>query len=113
MVNDFAEEGYRTLLLTTKEIDEQWYQEWNYNYTQASLSLQDRDEKMAEIAAEIETNLTLIGSTAIEDKLQSGVPEAIISIKAAGINLWLLTGDKIETAINIGYSAGLLDNSMN
>jgi len=54
----------------------------------------------------------LIGSTAIEDKLQEGVPESIKAIKKAGINLWVLTGDKIETAINIGYSAGLLDDSM-
>lgn len=56
--------------------------------------------------------MTLVGSTAIEDKLQDGVPDSIKAIKAAGINLWVLTGDKIETAINIGYSAGLLDDSM-
>ena len=55
----------------------------------------------------------MAGSTAIEDKLQEGVPETIEHIKAAGIKLWVLTGDKIETAINIGYSCRLLDDSIN
>ena len=55
----------------------------------------------------------MAGSTAIEDKLQEGVPETIEHIKAAGIKLWVLTGDKIETAINIGYSWRLLDDSIN
>jgi len=53
-----------------------------------------------------------VGSTAIEDKLQDEVPEVIKDIKAAGIKLWVLTGDKIETAMNIGFSSQLLDNEM-
>jgi P-type E1-E2 ATPase len=65
------------------------------------------------VAEELEKNFILVGSTAIEDKLQDGVPEAIQSLKDAGIKLWVLTGDKIETAINIGYSARLLNNEMN
>ena len=62
---------------------------------------------------ELECNLELLGSTAIEDKLQENVAESIKSIKKAGISLWVLTGDKIETAINIGYSCALLHNDMN
>ena len=60
----------------------------------------------------IEKDLELIGSTAIEDKLQDEVPETIEFMKEAGIKVWVLTGDKIETAINIGYSAKLLDDDM-
>ena len=54
----------------------------------------------------------LLGATAIEDKLQEEVPETIVALKQAGIKVWVLTGDKVETAINIGYSAGLLTNEM-
>jgi len=68
---------------------------------------------MAKVEELIETNMTLIGSTAIEDKLQDDVPETIKFMKQAGIKVWVLTGDKVETAINIGYSAGLFDNSTN
>ena len=56
--------------------------------------------------------MDLIGSTAIEDKLQDGVPECIRFLREAGVKVWVLTGDKVETAINIGYSSGLLDNNM-
>ena len=60
----------------------------------------------------IENDLELIGSTAIEDKLQDDVAGTIQFIRQAGIKVWVLTGDKIETAINIGFSSGLLDNNM-
>ena len=60
----------------------------------------------------IEVELELIGSTAIEDKLQDQVADTISFMKQTGIKVWVLTGDKIETAINIGVSAGLLDKHM-
>ena len=63
------------------------------------------------MAALIEKDFEIAGSTAIEDRLQEGVPEAIRHIRSAGIKLWVLTGDKIETAINIGYSSGLIESS--
>ena len=56
--------------------------------------------------------LTLLGGTAIEDRLQDGVPDAISILADAGIKLWVLTGDKVETAINIGFSCNLLGNDM-
>ena len=59
----------------------------------------------------MEARLKLLGATGIEDKLQEGVPETIANIREAGIVVWVLTGDKIETAINIGYSSGLIDSS--
>lgn len=65
---------------------------------------------MAKVDGEIETEMVLIGSTAIEDRLQDEVPDTIKFAREAGIKVWVLTGDKIETAINIGLSAGLLDN---
>lgn len=58
----------------------------------------------------LEKDLYIVGSTAIEDRLQQGVPEAIKHIKQAGIKLWILTGDKIETAINIGFSCNVLNH---
>lgn len=57
-------------------------------------------------------DLEIVGSTAIEDKLQDEVADTIQFMKQAGIKVWVLTGDKVETAINIGVSAGLLDPTM-
>ena len=71
-----------------------------------------RDDYISEIMSRIETNLHLIGSTAIEDKLQDGVPETIDTLLKAGIHIWVLTGDKQETAINIGHSCKLLQSGM-
>lgn len=65
-----------------------------------------------ELYASMETNLELIGATAIEDKLQDQCRETILAVRTAGIKLWVLTGDKIETAMNIGYSVGILDKQM-
>lgn len=59
-----------------------------------STSLEDRDEKVSAVYEEIETNMILLGATAIEDKLQDGVPEAIATLALAGIKIWVLTGDK-------------------
>jgi magnesium-transporting ATPase (P-type) len=78
----------------------------------AKLALKDREEEVAAVDEKIEVNLELIGSTAIEDRLQDKVADTIQFMKSVGIKVWVLTGDKIETAINIGISAGLLDNMM-
>jgi phospholipid-translocating ATPase len=72
----------------------------------------NRDQALEQVYEKIEHSLVLLGSTAIEDKLQEGVPETITHLKQAGIKVWVLTGDKVETAINIGYSAGLLHADM-
>ena len=72
----------------------------------------DREETIMRVAAEIETDMTLVGSTAIEDRLQDDVEQTIINLKDAGIKIWVLTGDKVETAIQIGYSTGLLNDHM-
>jgi phospholipid-translocating ATPase len=78
----------------------------------AENSLGNREEELEKVYAELEHELTLVGSTAIEDKLQENVAGTIVALKDAGIKVWVLTGDKIETAVNIGFSAGLLNSSM-
>ena len=95
-----------------KEVSEEFYYNWNQKYTRACQSLQDREEKMAAIAEQIEVEFNLVGATAIEDKLQDDLAETINYIKEAGVKMWVLTGDKIETAINIGYSCELLKADM-
>jgi len=76
------------------------------------LALKDREEEVARVDEDIEKDLELLGSTAIEDRLQDDVKGTIEFMKDAGIKVWLLTGDKIGTAMNIGVSAGLLDSTM-
>jgi len=108
----YAMEGLRTLLLAEKIISTTELNEWSEAYQKASYQLTNKEELMNQEAEKIERDLELIGSTAIEDKLQEEVGETIAAIKEAGINIWVLTGDKVETAINIGYSCSLLDNNI-
>ncbi|KAJ1996031.1 phospholipid transporting ATPase [Coemansia spiralis] len=108
----FANHGLRTLCLGYRLIDEAEYTEWRRDYDVAMASLGDREGEVEEVCDRIERNLQLTGGTAIEDKLQDGVPETIAQLSLAGIKLWVLTGDKTETAINIGYSCNLLNNDM-
>ncbi|KAF2745876.1 phospholipid-translocating P-type ATPase [Sporormia fimetaria CBS 119925] len=108
----FAREGLRTLCIAQKELTEEEYQEWSQDYDVAANAVVGREEKLEEVSDRIENELWLIGGTAIEDRLQDGVPDAISLLGKAGIKLWVLTGDKVETAINIGFSCNLLDNDM-
>lgn len=105
----YSREGLRTLLIAQKEISEAEYAKWSYKYSQALIATFGREEKVAEVSEEIEHDFYLIGSTAIEDKLQDEVADTIEFMKKAGIKVWVLTGDKIETAINIGISCKLLN----
>jgi phospholipid-transporting ATPase len=111
-LENFATEGLRTLCCAVVELTKEDYEEWKKLYHKATISLQHREEKVEEAANLIERKLKLIGATAIEDKLQDGVPEAIATLLNANINIWVLTGDKQETAINIGYSCKLLSHGM-
>jgi phospholipid-translocating ATPase len=108
----FAREGLRTLCIAQRELDEDEYQLWNKDHERASSAIQDREDKLEAVSDAIERDLTLLGGTAIEDRLQEGVPDTIALLAEAGIKLWVLTGDKVETAINIGFSCNLLNNDM-
>ena len=108
----FAREGLRTLCIARKEISEEDYQAWSREHDLAAAAIVDRDEKLERASDAIERDLTLLGGTAIEDRLQDGVPDTIELLGNAGIKLWVLTGDKVETAINIGFSCNLLNNDM-
>ncbi|KAK4948210.1 phospholipid transporting ATPase, partial [Elasticomyces elasticus] len=108
----FAREGLRTLCVAERELSEEYYQEWVRDHDFAAQSLTDRDDRLEEVADRIERDLMLLGGTAIEDRLQDGVPDTIALLGRAGIKLWVLTGDKVETAINIGFSCNLLTNEM-
>ena len=111
-LNRFAEDGLRTLLLGYRKISDNEWDSWAAKYHQASTDMNNREELVMKVTAELEKDLTIAGVTAIEDKLQVGVPQAIQKILKGGIKLWVLTGDKLETAINIGYSCNLLTHDM-
>ncbi|XP_050694501.1 phospholipid-transporting ATPase ID-like isoform X3 [Eriocheir sinensis] len=108
----FAGDGLRTLCLAYKDLEENYFQNWKSRHHEAAVSLENRDAKLDAIYEEIEKDLLLMGATAIEDKLQDGVPQTIANLAVAGIKIWVLTGDKQETAINIGYSCQLLTDDM-
>uniref|UniRef100_A0A672T524 Phospholipid-transporting ATPase n=1 Tax=Sinocyclocheilus grahami TaxID=75366 RepID=A0A672T524_SINGR len=112
-LNEFAGEGLRTLVLAYKDLDEEYFSEWKQRHHESSVALEDREEKLEKLYEEIEKDMMLIGATAIEDKLQDGVAQTIEQLAKAEIKIWVLTGDKQETAENIGYSCNLLREEMN
>ncbi|KAF9268832.1 Ca-transporting ATPase [Marasmius fiardii PR-910] len=112
-LEDYATEGLRTLCLASRDIPEQEYKQWAAIYDQAAQTINGRGEALDQAAELIEKDLFLLGATAIEDKLQEGVPDTIHTLQQAGIKVWVLTGDRQETAINIGMSCRLISESMN
>ncbi|KAM6227186.1 phospholipid-transporting ATPase IC isoform 2-T8 [Spheniscus humboldti] len=104
----FANETLRTLCLCYRDISHDEFEAWNKKFVEASVATTNRDEALDKVYEEIEKNLILLGATAIEDKLQDGVPETISRLSKADIKIWVLTGDKKETAENIGFSCELL-----
>ncbi|XP_074834231.1 phospholipid-transporting ATPase IK [Carettochelys insculpta] len=111
-LDSFAKETLRTLCLASKEVKEEDYTEWSKKHHEASVLLQNRAEALDKVYEEIEQDLQLLGATAIEDKLQDGVPETIQLLKNGNIKVWVLTGDKQETAVNIGFACHLLSDDM-
>lgn len=112
-INKYAEAGLRTLVIAYRPLDENEYKAWEKEFLKAKTSVSvDRDDLVDAAAEKIERDLILLGATAVEDKLQKGVPECIEKLSHAGIKIWVLTGDKMETAINIGYACSLLVQGM-
>ncbi|KAI9845262.1 MAG: hypothetical protein M1837_005018 [Sclerophora amabilis] len=112
-LEEYASEGLRTLCLAMREIPEQEFRDWWQVFETASTTVSgNRAEELDKAAEIIEHDLSLLGATAIEDKLQEGVPDTIHTLQQAGIKVWVLTGDRQETAINIGMSCKLISEDM-
>lgn len=108
-LDDYAKRGLRTLCIAKRVMSDTEYAEWLRNHFLAETSIDNREELLLESAMRLENKLTLLGATGIEDRLQEGVPEAIEALHKAGIKIWMLTGDKQETAVNIAYACKLLE----
>lgn len=111
-LNEYAGEGLRTLALAYKDLDEGYMDGWRARHHEATIAMEGREERLDELYEEIEKDLLLLGATAVEDKLQDGVPQTIEQLAKADIKIWVLTGDKQETAENIGYSCNMLREEM-
>ncbi|KAF5594685.1 phospholipid-translocating ATPase [Fusarium subglutinans] len=112
-LEEYASEGLRTLCLAMREIPENEFQAWYKIYDTAQMTVGgNRAEEVDKASEIIEKDFFLLGATAIEDRLQDGVPETIHTLQQANIKVWVLTGDRQETAINIGMSCKLLSEDM-
>ena len=111
-LHSFSTEGLRTLILAKKELDPKIYEEWKKVYDEAQSKIEGRDEIMELLQSELEVDLKILGVSAVEDKLQDEVASTIAQFKETGIKVWVLTGDKVETAINIGFACRVLDDNM-
>lgn len=109
-LNKYSTDGLRTLVLAEKLIPESTYTSWSKKFKEAQLLMEDREAELEIVNALIETDMELVGATAIEDRLQEDVPQVIANLRVAGLKIWVLTGDKQETAINIGFACQLLHN---
>jgi magnesium-transporting ATPase (P-type) len=114
-VEQFSKEGLRCLLVGFRELEDEVFEDWIARYEAANADVVELENlkvglpnKIEDLEDEIEQNITLVGATALEDKLQDGVPECIASLAEAGLVIWMLTGDKEETAINIAIACNLL-----
>ncbi|KAM6963059.1 phospholipid-transporting ATPase VA [Aplochiton taeniatus] len=108
-LNLYAADGLRTLCIAKKVLSKEEYAGWLRRHLEAETAIQGREELLFESALRLETNLHLLGATGIEDRLQDGVPETIAALRKAGLQIWVLTGDKQETAVNIAYACKLLE----
>ena len=111
-VNLFSAQGYRTLYIAMKVFKEEEWEDFSAELEQAEMDTFHKKEKLEEITNRIENGLTLIGSTIVEDKLQENVPEVIKELRQADIKIWMLTGDKLSTAYNIGLSCNLINKEI-
>ena len=109
-LKNFSQKGLRTLMVAFRKINEKDYTSWINKLHEDELNIENKQKMIDRLYDIIENNLTLIGGTVVEDKLQENVPETIKELRAAGIKLWVLTGDKLDTAKNIGYSCNLLSS---
>ncbi|EGI67516.1 Putative phospholipid-transporting ATPase VA [Acromyrmex echinatior] len=111
-LQSYARQGLRTLVIAKRTLTAQEYETWRQKHNEVELATENREHRIRDSYAILESHLTLLGATGIEDKLQAGVPETMAALVAAGIVVWVLTGDKPETAVNVAYSAQLFTPAM-
>ncbi|KAF1805932.1 hypothetical protein V8B55DRAFT_1487212 [Mucor lusitanicus] len=110
--DNMAREGLRTLVVAKKSLSQDAYHEFTTKYHQAEVALHDRNAlKQAVVETLLESNLELLGLTGVEDKLQEGVKNTLEQMRNAGLKVWMLTGDKIETATCIAISSKLVSRN--
>ncbi|PNJ69035.1 ATP11B isoform 3 [Pongo abelii] len=112
-VDEFALKGLRTLCIAYRKFTSKEYEEIDKRIFEARTALQQREEKLADVFQFIEKDLILLGATAVEDRLQDKVRETIEALRMAGIKVWVLTGDKHETAVSVSLSCGHFHRTMN
>ncbi|XP_060103343.1 phospholipid-transporting ATPase VD [Heteronotia binoei] len=108
-IDEYARKGLRTLCIASKVMSDLEYEVWLKEHCRAESDIDSREELLLESALRLENNLTLLGATGVEDRLQEGVPDTIASLRRAGITIWMLTGDKHETAVNVAHACRLLE----
>ncbi|XP_072757293.1 phospholipid-transporting ATPase VD isoform X2 [Anoplolepis gracilipes] len=111
-LQSYARQGLRTLVMARRTLTSQEYEMWQQKHNEAEMATENRERRIRDSYAMLESHLTLLGATGIEDKLQVGVPETMAALIGAGIVVWVLTGDKPETAVNVAYSARLFSPAM-
>ena len=105
--DDLAKKGLRTLVLTKKEISNEFYEKWNKKFNEAKVAMNERKKKIQEVIQQLEVELNFLCVTGVEDLLQDNVKETIENLRKGGIKIWMLTGDKSETAKCISVLTGL------
>ena len=111
-VNKFSVLGFRTLFIAMKILSQEEFSKFSNDLKEAQMSLENKDEKVNQVYNDLEQNLILLGATIVEDKLQDSVPETIRDLRLAKVKVWMLTGDKMNTAYNIGLSCNLISKKM-
>eukprot|EP00039_Didymoeca_costata_P018864 m.335291 g.335291 ORF g.335291 m.335291 type:complete len:1116 (-) comp17563_c0_seq1:541-3888(-) len=111
-VLSFARSGLRTLVVAMKELSEEDIEATLRDIEAANKLVDGRSDALTELYNRLETDMTLLGSTAVEDRLQEGVKETIEMLKEGGCNVWVLTGDKVETAKTISYTVNHITDDM-
>lgn len=107
LISEYSRAGLRTLVMGKRTMSPRLWEEWLAAHIRAGEVPEGRDKRLRESLTRLESGLTLVGATGVEDRLQEAVPRCVRSLLDAGIVVWVLTGDKPETAINIAYSAAL------
>ena len=110
-IDIFSAKGYRTLMIAEKTITQDEYLKWSEKLRNGEMNLQKKHSLIDSLYNEMEQDLLLLGATIVEDKLQENVPETIRDLRLAGIKIWVLTGDKADTAENIALSCNLISKT--